>query len=197
MSEMSWLLADPGFVASGWTLLIILWQTTIVAVLLAMWRGIFRGAHAVNASRGDRGAFVLVVALAVSMPALLRAMPADGLPTVGPLPRHGDRRFRAADRNRRDTSPISGRPHGSTDWDSVAAAVTAGWISACSFSRRGSASPWWPSPRFAAGPSGSPAAHSIVSCNRCARSRASLDRSRCWRLLKSTLPPSSGGGSRR
>ena len=29
-------------------------------------------------------AFVLVVALAVSMPALLRAMPADGLPTVGP-----------------------------------------------------------------------------------------------------------------
>ena len=128
MSEMSWLLADPGFVASGWTLLIILWQTTIVAVLLAMWRGIFRGAPARVHHAATVVAFVLVVALAVSMPALLRAMPADGLPTVGPSPDTAIAAFELPTGTAVTPHRSLVRPHGSTDWDSVAAAVTAGWI---------------------------------------------------------------------
>ena len=89
------------------------------------------------------------------------------------------------------------RPHGSTDWDSVAAAVTAGWIlgvliltarlclalvAVAAVRRR--------AVRITSG-----ALDRLVQQ---VRAEQGVTRSiEVLRLLKSTLPPSSGGGSRR
>jgi beta-lactamase regulating signal transducer with metallopeptidase domain len=125
---LSWLLADPGLVASGWTLLAILWQTTMVALLLAVWRGLFGRAPAQVHHTATVVAFLLVVALAVATPTLLRAMPALGSPS--PEPSRGTAMAASALPPRPAVGPQGSpaRTHNSLDWDGVAAAVTAGWI---------------------------------------------------------------------
>jgi beta-lactamase regulating signal transducer with metallopeptidase domain len=77
------MLANRYLVFIGWALLVVLWQTTIVAVLLAVWRLRFGRARSEADYHAALAALFGGCALAVAVPLLLFAWPADVPGPVG------------------------------------------------------------------------------------------------------------------
>jgi beta-lactamase regulating signal transducer with metallopeptidase domain len=151
------LLANPYVVFTGWTLLMILWETTLVGLALAMWRLMHYRSAARDHYKAAVVAFVASLLLAVVTPVALTALPVASsrtgdrtVPGTAPSAGHEARRMDAPPVVRGGESVLQGSSNGvSPDAIASAAAVTwaigvvllagrliGGWILAQSVARR-------------------------------------------------------------